>query len=535
MHGFFGSYGKAANWDLDSFSASLVKRTYENSPMQLTQITLPKFLGDKYFAEYDDCFIATEGVLFEADSAEEAISRYRKGETTFWERWRGSFAGVLYDKREEKLLLFNDHIGSKMLFYALAHGEFIFASDLKILAHAVGADTPNKPFVRRMLDKGYMNDNSTFVQNVFRLMAGEYICMTKNHFERLSYHRFDNTPYLYNEAEMIEKTNTLFRQAVARVIRKNESEGLQHFFPLSGGLDSRMCQLIAHEYATQPITNFTYSQTNHYDHLLPQEISRSLGNQWQFMALDGGSYLAKIDEIAAATEWLVNYNGPSEIYAFASQQDWTDKGVVLTGVNGDSILTSIAYGQKEIDLLYALSFGGNGLGSPLVLQHYSESYSPFCDVDVLEYILHIPATQRRYYGFYDKWILACYPQAVQWHHKHEQIGHRKTIVTILGRDIPLQELPRRLFRYAFKRIPAIAGEYAQGDSMNPYDDWAKNNPQLLKMLNAYYETYRPLLPEALFTAECNRIMQTAPIMEKCKVLTILSALKAFARNDKSRN
>lgn len=71
--------------------------------------------------------------------------------------------------------------------------------------------------------------------------------------------------------------------------------------------------------------------------------------------------------------------------------------------------------------------------------------------------------------------------------------------------------------------------------MNPYDDWAKNNPQLLKMLNAYYETYRPLLPEALFTAECNRIMQTAPIMEKCKVLTILSALKAFARNDKSRN
>ena len=96
MHVFFGSYKAKVTWDLSSFDdKSFVKRTHSEGDFQLTQVTLPKFLNDKYFAEIDDCFLATEGVLFEADKPEEAIARYRNGETTFWNSWRGSFAGVL--------------------------------------------------------------------------------------------------------------------------------------------------------------------------------------------------------------------------------------------------------------------------------------------------------------------------------------------------------------------------------------------------------------------------------------------------------
>lgn len=530
MQGFFGAYQIKKDWDLSNFAGpDYVKRTYETGAFALTQVTLPKFLNDKYFVESQDCFLATEGVLFKADSHDKAIEKYRNGETTFWRNWRGAFCGVLYDKREERLLLFNDHIGSKMLFYTLVNGQFVFASDLHRLAQSTGLHTPNEAFIRTLLDKGHSGDDTTFVQGIFRLNAGEYIQLDNGHFSRKPYYHFDNSPSIYEEEKMLGETNRLFRQAVERVIRKNEKEHLEHFFPLSGGLDSRMCQLVAHELAGAPITNFTYSQSGHYDHLLPEQISAALGNKWQFTPLDGGDYLTQIDEIASATEWLVNYNGPSEIYAFAAKQDWKQKGIVLTGVNGDNILSVITDKRHEIPLLYSLSFAGNGLGSPLVLQHYTETYSPFCDVDFLEYILHIPTIKRHNYRFYDKWIKRYYPQAMKWHHKYEQIGHRKAIVTIAGRDIPLRDLPKRLVMFALKKMHIYDAYRQQADSMNPYDVWAKSNPKLNDALNAYYAKHKHLLPKR-FAAACETKMRIGSITEKNKVLTILSALKALADN-----
>ena len=152
MHGFLGSYKTKVTWDLSGFEdRSFVKRTHSEGDFQLTQVTLPKFLNDKYFAEIDDCFLATEGVLFEAEKPDEAIARYRNGETTFWNSWRGSFAGVLYDRKTDTLLVFNDHIGSKMLFYAQTKDGFVFASDSYILARVLGLKPTNENFLWQLL------------------------------------------------------------------------------------------------------------------------------------------------------------------------------------------------------------------------------------------------------------------------------------------------------------------------------------------------------------------------------------------------
>ena len=532
MHGFFGTYGKRATWDLSSYEdKSLVKRTYDKGELSLTQFTLPKFLNDKYFEENDGCFLAVEGVLFESDKPDKAIEKYHKGDTTFWNSWRGSFAGVLYDSQTNTLQIFNDHIGSKMLFYAQTKDGFAFASDLLLLAKTIGADEVDLSFIKAILDSGYTSEARTFVKGIKRLTAGQYLRLCGSKLQIADYHRFDNTPWKYDEAKMLNETDKLFRQAVQRVVRKNEQECLQQFYPLSGGLDSRMTQWIARQIATQPIVNYTYSQSGHYDHLLPQKISKTLGNKWQFMPLDGGSYLTQIDDIAHATEWLINYNGPSEIYAFASQQDWKDKGVVLTGVNGDNILAVITDSRREIDLLYSLSFAGNGLGSPLVLQHYTESYSPFCDVDLLNYVLHIPNSKRRNYYFYDKWILTFYPDAAQWHHKHEFIGQRKKMVTIAGRNMWLQDVPKRLLLTTLKRLHIYDGYRIDEDSMNPYDRWVKENPQILAQMEAYYAAHKPLINNKDLVSVCDAKMKMGTIMEKCKVLTILSAFKAFVGNE----
>ena len=525
MQGFFGSYGKGRDWDLACFAGdSFVTRSYEAGDFHVNQVTLPKFLNDKYFAQIDGCFLATEGVLLEADSAADAISRYRKGETTFWDQWRGSFAGLLYDSQKETLLLFNDQIGSKMLFYAMVNGDLVFASDLRILAETIGANHLNQSFAHAILDKGYARDDSTFVQGVFRLTAGDYIRMEKNHFQCLPYHRFDNTPYAYDEDAMIAKTNQLFRQAVERVIRKNESEGLQHFFPLSGGLDSRLCQCVAHQMSKRPITNFTFSQTGHYDHMVPSEITRAWGNDWVFVPLDGGEYITHIDRTCARTEWIVNYMTPIEIDFFARTQQWDNVGVVLTGINGDNIFATETDNAHEMDRIYHQGLNGYSLGSPLIMQYYTETYSPFCDVDVLDYVLHVPTRKRHNYRFYDQLVLHCYPELAQWHHKHMSIGHRPITVTLFGRSFPLRELPMRFVKTVLRRLHIYDGYRITQESMNPYDWWAKQNPHILEQLRAYYDAHRDLITKYPWFKLCEEKMRIGAVMEKGKVLTVQSAL-----------
>ncbi|MBR2166510.1 MAG: hypothetical protein IJ915_08245 [Paludibacteraceae bacterium] len=531
MHGFFGSYGKAIPWDLTTFKdPSLVRRTQENHSLHLTQVTLSKFLNDKYFHSENGCFLATEGVLFEADQPSKAISRYRQGETVFWDAWRGSFAGLLYDQTMDTLLLFNDHVGSKMLFYSQTEEGFFFASDLEVLAHALNLHTFNTSFAQNILDNGCSEDNSTFLKGIYRLTAGQYLRIRGQQMEIYDYHRFDNTPYPYDEAQMVARTDALFKQAVQRVIRKNEEEKLRHFYPLSGGLDSRMSQWIARQMTQQPITNYTYSQTGHYDHLLPREISRTLGNKWQFMPLDGGDYITDVEGVCHATEWLVNYMCPVEIYHFASLQDWSSAGVILTGINGDNIFATETDNAHEMARIYTQGFNGNSLGSPLVLQHFTESYSPFCDVDVLDYVLHVPTIRRRNYFFYDRWILTCHPDAAKWHHKHELIGHRHRMVTVAGRNIPLRDVPKRIVMSLLKRLHIYDAYRLSEYSMHPYDTWIQQNPQLLRTLQAYYTNHRHLLQDTPFADVCEEKMRIGSVMEKGKVLTILSALQAFADN-----
>ena len=530
MHGFFGSYGRAVEWNLTPFEgSSFIRRTHRDGAFELTQVTLPKFLNDKYFDTADGCFLSTEGVLFEAEGLQDATRRYRAGETTFWDRWRGSFAGVVYDRETDTLLLFNDHIGSKMLFYTQTEEGLVFASDLRLLVQATGLHRLDHSYAEDILEKGYSEGHHTFVKGVYRLLAGQYLCLHDATIRIHDYHRLDNTPWAYDEAHMLEETHRLFRQAVSRVITKNEQEGLQHFYPLSGGLDSRITQCTARQMTTQPITNFTFSQTGHYDHLIPKEISAFLGNNWQFLPLDGGRYITDIDGASSHTQWLVNYLLPIEIDYFAQQQDWSKAGVVLTGINGDTILAPDTDNRHELSRLYSLGFNGYSLGSPLVFQHYTESYSPFCDIDVLDYVLHIPTRKRRNYAFYDRFVLKYYPEMTQWHHKHVSIGHRPMMVTIAGRNIRLRDVPKRIVMSLLKRLHIYdAYRATKEESMNPYDYWAHEHPELTETMQRYHALHRHLIAHQTWSGPCEEKMQKGAVMEKGKVLTIESAMEHLA-------
>lgn len=560
MHGFFGSYGKSCDWNLSAWQdESFVTRKHDSGSFHLTQVTLPKFLDDKCFLEQDGCFLAIEGVLFESDRPANAIARYRAGETIFWSSWRGSFCGVLYDSRDNRLLVFNDHVGSKMMFYTQQEGGLLFSSDLATLAAAVNSRTCNEQFAWSMLTFGYSPVGETPVKDIQRLLAGEYLLAEGTSAKRHTWHRFDNTPNGHSLQANIEHTERLFRQAVQRVIDKNKQYGLKHVAALSAGLDSRMSVCLARELTDEPIDVVTYSQRGYYDESIPRRIAGAWNLTMHFTPMDGGDYLSRIDETAALSAGLVNYAGGAQVAAGFKGVDKVHTGVVLTGMIGDIVINSRTAGRtlsypglgavstryihhvdrlttlltdrfpdQELYYLYVRGFNCADLGSPLILQTFTESYSPFYDVDLLQFCMSVPPAQRYNYRLYDKWIICKHPMAAEWPHNGTiAIGRRPHMVHIAKRDIPLLDLPKRIVWYVCKQLH-IHNFYREnaGRSMNPMDDWFNTNAALRNALDSYLNDNLYLLQKnKTLCQSALHLYQSGSVMEKIQVLTLLSALK----------
>ena len=120
----------------ESNNGSLINETIENQKYYLEKRTIRKFENDKVFSEDDVYIIVTEGVIlnslqligkYNARDLKNAVVRmYEQNGDTFFNEFRGSFSGLLYDKKKDKWLIYTNHIGDKQIFYALLGNTIIF-------------------------------------------------------------------------------------------------------------------------------------------------------------------------------------------------------------------------------------------------------------------------------------------------------------------------------------------------------------------------------------------------------------------------
>ncbi|MGN0234744.1 MAG: asparagine synthase-related protein [Paludibacteraceae bacterium] len=556
---------------------NLIHREVSTPNCHLWHYTLPKFENDKVFVNTDGCIFIIEGVIL---NNEELLDHYQQpslssllphlyqllGET-FFRVFRGSFCGVVYDKKQELLLVYNDHIGDHLIFYAEAGNGFCFSSDLKILSDALRQLKPlqhNEGFMYSLLTYGYSPLCETIYDGIMRIPAGQYLRITSNAHQLLTFHRFTNKPNTLSEQENIEHMDVLFRNAVQRGLNKNKQYNLVNYLPLSAGLDSRMTNCVAHHLSHEPIHNVTYSQSEYYDEIIPKQLANYWGNKMYFRALDGGSYLDNLEEVVALTQGLVQYSGASQVLDSFARLPKEQIGVVMTGMLGDIIFgtafTKLDYNQsytlgegaysqyyidrltthipatfwkeypnREIYYLYVRGCYCANLGSPLILQLFGESYSPFYDVDVLEFALSIPLKWRWNYHIYDKWILDKYPDMARWKHNgHYTIGKRPKQVSLCGRTMDIKDIPKRASWYILKKLH-IHDYYKEqlGSSMNPEDFWFENNAHLQDFANTYIEDNLPLLSShpMLYADVMDLVNRNAS--QKMQSLTLLAALRCF--------
>jgi asparagine synthase (glutamine-hydrolysing) len=184
-----------------------------------------------------------KGHTFRTDSDVEVILHlYEEEGVDLLQRLNGQFAFVVYDRRERRLFLARDHFGINPLYYAVADGVLVFASEIKaILEHpsvARGVDLTGLDQVFSF--PGIVSPRTVF-KGVESLKSGHYLTVRDgdvkvSEYWDLDYPREGELAYDKPESYYVETLAGLLAQSVEYRLQADVPVG----FYLSGGLDSSL-------------------------------------------------------------------------------------------------------------------------------------------------------------------------------------------------------------------------------------------------------------------------------------------------------
>lgn len=405
-----------------------------------------------------------------------------------------------------------------------------------------------------------MLEDYTLCREIKKLLPGHFISYEDNKIVLNQYYKLLNIPDdTKTEDEFIELMDYYFRQAVARQFEKDKEYSYKHFVALSGGLDSRMTCWVAHEMGYEKQVNFTFSQSDYLDETIAKEISRDLKHDWMFKALDGGNLLYDYTEATEITGGNVLYYTVAHTNSMLKLINFDSLGLNHSGQLGDvvfgtfykssdphgswsvgdgahsqtlanktkNIQLKMNYSNQEIFNFYNRGFSGANSGL-LVTQQYTETMSPFYDIDLLNFALSIPLKYRFDHAIYKKWIITKYPKSADyvWEKTRSKITDLK--FTYKEREYPLKQLfwlvINKLTKHKFSDL--FSG-YNSKQNMNPLGYWYKTNTGLKKDLDSFFNINIHFIQDIELKNDLEKLYLDGSVIEKVQVISLLSTIKRF--------
>lgn len=497
------------------------------------------------------CFICEN-----EDFTQTCFRLYEKLGPEFIQNLNGSFNGFVYNSNDKSLHVFNDHIGSKPLYY---HKELdLISSKISLLYDLLYflklTPTLSIESAYCLLSYGFMLDTLTLSNEVSKLSPGSVLNKGNKHC--YTYFQLDNTPdESITKNDAISIIDDSFSKAIRLQFDKDIEYGLAHLVGLSGGLDSRMTSMVAHELGYIGQTNFTFSQNFYLDETIAKNISKDLHHEWIFKSLDNGLFLRNLDEITEISGGSVLYYGLAHGESLYRLLNFSNVGLVHTGQLGDVVVgtfynndkfsdsykagdgalsTTLAekislstlnrdYQNQEIFNFYNRGFSGanSGLAS---IQNYSETMSPFYQIDMLNNAIKIPAEIRFGHNLYKDWILTKHKSAAEY--KWEKTGQSLKAKTfnINGKAFTSKQV---LGIAARKILGVDFNDVGSKNHMNPFQFWYNTNKSLKLFIDNYYLANINFVEDFELKNDVEDLFNNGTVLNKLQVISLLSAIKRF--------
>ncbi|MFN0047549.1 MAG: asparagine synthase (glutamine-hydrolyzing) [Cytophagales bacterium] len=268
-----------------------------HQPMQSDHLVIT-FNGEIYnFKEIKRELIAL-GIVFTSHSDTEVIlkSFLHWGEACF-SKFNGMFAFALLDKKSHELYLVRNANAVKPLYYYLKSEELIFSSEIRSFLALPIKWLESQDWKLLFLVFGHLPEPATTLKDVKVLPKGSFLkinCITKKH----SQHKFNfeskvAVPFTFEEAKQMVRHE--FTAAVRRNLISDAPIGIF----LSGGIDSSIIALAAHEVHDAEINTLsvTFDDAEFSEKQFQDKIKNRIGSHhfnFNINYADFNTYLADI-------------------------------------------------------------------------------------------------------------------------------------------------------------------------------------------------------------------------------------------------
>lgn len=534
--------------------------------ISLQRKTIKKFLNDKIFYQNEKFVILTEGVVF---NKKELIKKYQKenfqdtiiemyqiNKEDFFKEFRGTFSGIFINKEKKIKIIYTNQIGDKQVFYYDNSSILIIGSDFNEVLSLIKQNNLkyeiDKISVQQNLALGFVAEDKTYIKEIKKLRPGTYLKIKEKNFEVKTYYEFSKKENKSSLENIINKLDELFLKAVKTQVDKNNEYNYKNIAPLSAGLDSRVVNFALMKLGVD-VLNYSYSESDYYDEKIPKQITNDLKREWIFKSLNNGTSLKWIDKILNINFGMALPHGACQVWDILRLINLKEYGLIHTGMLGGVLsgfylkdkeikdLSNIgffenefiknkeifklnySYNDNEIMKFLNRAFNGGNMGSPLVFQEMTESYSPFYDLEFLEYVLSIPDKYRKDEKIYDQWIRKKYPDSLNYKVNGKRKDKDKIKIKIKNKNLELGEILPKIKN----RIYLKYGLKNRIKGMNPLEKWLFSNSQINEYLNKEYnEKVHKIKDEQLKNIIID-IFESKKAILKLQAIQIIKVLSRF--------
>ena len=190
------------------------------------------------------------GVSFQsATDTEVLLQLYIHEGRACLDQLNGFFAFAIYDQQEDVLFAARDRLGIKPLLYYQDEDKVIFASEMKSLL-AYGIDKHlDYASLQHYLRFNYVPAPHTMLQNVKKLMPGQYLEVSKSRPERVQFGTYYQIPFDESRLNPENLSYEQQQQKLSALLEESVQQRLVADVPLgtflSGGIDSSVITTLA--------------------------------------------------------------------------------------------------------------------------------------------------------------------------------------------------------------------------------------------------------------------------------------------------
>jgi asparagine synthase (glutamine-hydrolysing) len=259
---------------------------------------------------------------------------------------RGMFAFAVWDAARRRLLLARDRLGVKPLYWAIAQGRLLFASEIKgILESGLVRPEANEQALPELLGTRYLSGTETLFKGIHRLQPGHTLIWEKG---TVVIHRYWDIPVGRRSAELAPLSDAAlvarFRELLEESVRIRLMADVPLGMFLSGGLDSSAIAALMARLIDRPVQTFSvaFKQRAFSELDYARQVSTAIKADAHEIVIDDEDFFGALPRLIWHEDEPLAHPSSVPLY-FVSALAREHVKVVLTGEGSDELLAG--YGK----------------------------------------------------------------------------------------------------------------------------------------------------------------------------------------------